>query len=35
MIGEKMISGAGREVCRIAEKDNEEDEGGLRGQVTE
>jgi hypothetical protein len=35
MIGEKMIRGAGREVYRIPENDNDEDEGGPRGHVTE
>jgi len=35
MIGEKMIRGAGRKVYRIPEKGKEEDEGGLRGHVTE
>jgi hypothetical protein len=35
MIGEKMIRGAGREVYRIPENNKEDDEGGLRGHVTE
>jgi hypothetical protein len=34
MIGEKMIRGAGQEVYRIPEKDNDKDEGGPRGHVT-
>jgi hypothetical protein len=35
MIGEKMIRGARRDVYRIPGNDNDEDEGGPRGVVTE
>jgi len=35
MIGEKMIRGAGQGVYRIPENDNDEDEGGQRGHMTE
>jgi len=35
MIREKMIRGAGQAVYRIPEKDNDNDEEGLSGHVTE
>jgi hypothetical protein len=35
MIGEKMIREDGQEFYRIPERENDEDEGGPRGHVTE
>jgi hypothetical protein len=35
MIGEKMIRGVEQGVYQIPENDNDEGEGGPRGQVTE